>query len=139
VTDPRYRPGRRRSPKVAWILNWAAGMLFGVLATLLAFGLVRLFVAPGLERLGALVTASFIVWPLGAVFGVWLAADPPPRSGRALVLALLLTVVGTAIVLLPFWLDVESDVLRGLSGIAALVLAPVFARLGIGLARRQPR
>ncbi|HLT37355.1 MAG TPA: hypothetical protein VK034_13775 [Enhygromyxa sp.] len=135
MADPRYRPGRRRKPVVAWILHWAAGVLFGILATLLSFLLVRVLVEPGLERLGALVTATFIAWPIGAVLGVWLAASPPPRSGRALGYALLVVVIGTAIVLLPFWLDVDADVLRGVSGIAALLLAPAFARLGVGLAR----
>lgn len=137
MIDPRYRPGRRRKPVVAWLLNWAAGVLFGILATLLSWLLVRVLVDDGLERLGAMVMATFIAWPLGAVLGVWLSDSPPPRNGRALGYALLMTVLGTAIVLLPYWLDVDADVVRGISGIAALVLAPVFARLGIGLARQR--
>ncbi|MFO7562180.1 MAG: hypothetical protein R6X02_06025 [Enhygromyxa sp.] len=137
MIDPRYRPGRRRAPIVSLVLHWAAGVLMGILAVALGFGLVVLLVQPGFERLGALVISTFIGWPLGAVLGVWLAASPPPRSARALGYALLLTVLGTAGVLLPIWADIDSDVLRGVSGIAALVLAPVFARIGVGLAGRE--
>ncbi len=135
MVDPRYRPGRRRKPVIALLLDWAAGVLLGILATLIGFWLVRMFVTPGLERLGA-VTAAFIAWPLGAVLGVWLSADRP-RSVRGLLYAFGLTLLGTAVVLLPFWTDVDADLVRGVSGIAALVLAPVFARLGVGLAHRR--
>lgn len=132
----RYRPGRRRKPVVAFVLDWAAGVLFGVLVALLGFGLVVLLVPPGLERLGALVTATFIAWPLGATIGVWLSVGRP-LTGRGLLYAFGMTLLGTAVVLLPFWIDVDADVVRGVSGIAALVLAPVFARLGIQLARKR--
>jgi hypothetical protein len=136
VVDPRYRPGRRRSPIVALLLNWAAGVLVAILITMLGLGLMQLFVEPGLARLGALVTVTFIAWPLGAALGVWLSAEPPLRA-RVLVYALASCLVGTAIVSLPIWIDIDADVVRGVSGIAALLLAPVFARLGIGLVRRR--
>ncbi len=137
-------------------------MLIGVLATLLAFLSVRALVEPGVDRLGALVTATFIAWPLGAALGVWLSGDRS-RSGRALAYGLALTLLGTAVVLIPVWLDLDADCLhglgkrscsafglrasslrvprpdwvRGVAGVAALILAPGFARLGLGLARRR--
>src|SRR5690606_7974452 len=108
----------------------------GILATLVGFGVVALVVEPGLERLGALVLATFIAWPIGATLGVWLSIGAP-LTGRGLGYALGLTVVGTAILLAPHWLDVDVDLLRGISGVAVLLLAPVFARVGVRLARRR--
>lgn len=134
MLDPRYRPGRRRKPLTAALLDWGAGVLLGILATLIGFGVVTLVVDPGLERLGAQVIATFIAWPIGAALGVWLSIGPP-MSARGLAYALALTLVGTAIVLIPVWLDVDVELLRGISGVAVLLLAPAFARLGVRLTR----
>jgi hypothetical protein len=136
VAKADYRPGRRRKPIVSAVLDWAAGVLVGILLVMLGAGLVTLFVPGGLERLGALVAMAFIAWPIGAALGVWLSAWRP-LTARGLGWAFGLSLVGAGVLMLPFWLDVESDLLRGAAGIAALVGAPVFARVGLGLARRR--
>lgn len=129
-----YRPGRRRKPIVSALLDWAAGVLIGLLLVVLGAGVVALTVAPGLDRLGAMTVMISIVWPLGAVLGVWLSVGRP-LTGRGLGYGLGLTLVGFALVLAPFWLDIDS--LRGVAGVCALLLAPVCARVGVGLARRH--
>jgi hypothetical protein len=131
-----YRPGRRRKPIVSLLLDWAAGVLVGILLVMLGAGVVSLVAAPGLERLGALIAMSFVAWPLGSVVGVWLCVGRP-LSARGLGYALALTLAGAALLMLPFWLDVDSDLLRGIGGISALIAAPILARVGVGLARRQ--
>ncbi|WP_106394713.1 hypothetical protein [Enhygromyxa salina] len=131
-----YRPGRRRKPIVSLLLDWAAGVLIGILLVMLGAGVVAVAVAPGLERLGALVMMSFIAWPIGAALGVWLCVGRP-LTARGFGYGLGVTLAGVGVLMLPFWLDVESDVLRGIGGIAALICAPGFARVGVALARRR--
>ena len=138
MVDPRYRPGRRRTPTLALLLDWAAGVLIGIVLTLIGAGLVSLFVDEGMARLGALVTTLLVTWPVGAALGVWLSAGRP-LTGRRIAYALVASLVGGGLLMLPHWIDVESDLVRMTAGIAALVLTPAFARLGLGLARRQQR
>jgi hypothetical protein len=121
---------------VALTLDWAGGVLFGLLLTLLAVGVVTAALEPGLKRRDVLINATMLVWPLGAIFGTWLAAGRP-ISGRGLALACALTVVGVGVLTIPFWLRLELYALRLAAGLAVLLLAPIFARLGVGLARKQ--
>ncbi|KIG17645.1 hypothetical protein DB30_02920 [Enhygromyxa salina] len=129
-----YRPGRRRKPVVSIVLDWAAGVLVGILLVMVGAGLVSLFVPPGPERAGALIHMSIVVWPIGAALGVWLSFGQP-FTARALLGGLGLAVVGAGAVMVPVWLDVDAELLRGLAQVAALVSAPGFARLGVALAR----
>lgn len=135
MVEPGYGPSRRRGV-AGWLLDWAAGVLIAILLTGLAAGLMTLFVAPGLDRLGALVTLAAVAWPIGAALGVFLSAGRPFQA-RAFAGALGLTLVGAGALMLPYWLDFSSDVIRSVAGIAALALAPAFARFGLGLARKQ--
>jgi hypothetical protein len=136
MIDKRYRPGRRRKPLTAAVLDWAAGVLIGALITLLGSAVVGLVVEPGLARTSALVTTTLIVWPLGASLGVWLAMDRP-LTARVFAHALGSTVLGCGVLLGPIWMGVDTSWVRGVSGIAALILAPAFARLGVTLARAR--
>ena len=131
-----YRPGRRRKPIVSFVLDWAAGVLVGILLVMLGAGVVRLTVAPGLDRLGAMVTMCIVAWPIGAVLGVWLCIGRPLRV-RELAGGFGLTLLGAGVLMLPVWVELESDLVRGLAGIAALIAAPALARAGIMLARRD--
>jgi hypothetical protein len=126
--DPRYRPGRRRKPTVAWLLDWAAGVLLGLLAALLGLGLAALLGDPATPWAWALGA-----WPLGAGIGVWLGAGPPLHS-KTLAAALAASVLAAGLVLAPAWL-LELDGLRIAAAIAVLVAAPACARLALGWAR----
>ncbi|WP_146157859.1 hypothetical protein [Enhygromyxa salina] len=134
MTKADYRPGRRRKPMISVVLDWAAGVLVGILALMLGAGVVALVVPAGLERIDALMRMTMIVWPIGAGVGVWLSFGQP-FTARALVGGLALAFAGAGALMLPVWLDVESDLLRGLAQVAALVSAPGFARLAVALAR----
>ena len=136
MIDARYRPGRRRKPITAAVLDWAAGVLIGALLTLLGSGVIGLVVEPGLARTSALVTTTMILWPLGASLGVWLAMDRP-LTARVLAYALGSSLVGSGVLLAPIWMGVDSSWVRGVSGIAALIVAPAFARLAVTLARAR--
>ena len=135
MVDPRFRPGRRRKPTVAWLLDWAAGVLLGIVAVLITLGLVHVLVASGPGKPHVSVTASMVAWPIGAALGVWLGAGPPLRLGVWLS-AQLAAALGAAVLLSPIFLGLESAPLRGLAGVAAAILVPACARVGLGLTRR---
>jgi hypothetical protein len=134
VSKADYRPGRRRKPFVSVVLDWAAGVLIGILLVMLGAGVVALLVAAGPERIAAMMWMTVVVWPLGAALGAWLSFGQP-FTARGLVGALGLALVGAGALMLPVWLGVDSAPLRGLAQVAALVSAPGFARLGLALAR----
>jgi hypothetical protein len=131
-----YRPGRRRKPIVSVVLDWAAGVLIGILLILLGAGVIGLFVPAGIERTDAVMRMSMSVWPIGAALGVWLSFGRP-FTARGLVYGFVLAVVGAGALMLPVWLDAGSELLRRVVWIAALVGAPGFARIGVALARRR--
>lgn len=138
MSQSDYRPGRRRKPVVSIVLDWAAGVLVGILLVMLGAGVVTLFVPAGIERVGALMRMSVFVWPVGAALGVWLSFGRP-FTARGLVFGFALTLVGGGALMLPVWLELDSELLRGLSRVAALVCVPAFARLGLVLARARDR
>jgi hypothetical protein len=129
--DPRYRPGRRRKPTVAWLLDWAAGVLLGLIAALLGLGLAALIgeASPELRWMWALAA-----WPLGAGLGVWLGAGPPLHA-KTLAAALGGSVLAAGLTLSPVWLQLELDGLGVALAIAMLVAAPAAARVALGWAR----
>ncbi|NVB43018.1 hypothetical protein G6O69_34670 [Pseudenhygromyxa sp. WMMC2535] len=126
--DKRYGPGRRRRTWVAWLLDWAAGLLIAIVLLALGAGGIALVVEPSQARVTATLIATMITWPLGAALGVWLSMGRP-FSVRALGLGLLATCVGVGLLTSPYWLELE--LLRTASAIAALIAAPLFARLTI--------
>lgn len=117
--------------------DYAAGFGMGVLAGLIAAAITGASVEDGFSRPEALALAWVIAWPIGSIVGVWLVARP--RTGASLAWAALLTVVGCGVLLLPFWLRSDSETLRAVCGIAALLLAPALARWGIDIQRRRTR
>lgn len=134
-----YRPGRRRKPMVSMVLDWAAGVLIGIVLLLLGAGVVAVLVPAGAERSGALLGMGVVLWPIGAALGVWLSHGPP-LTARGLIVGLVLALASVAALMLPAWLDLpgmRSGALRGVPQVAALLLAPAFARLGVALARKR--
>jgi hypothetical protein len=138
VSKSEYGPGLRRQPIAAVLLDWAAGVLIGILLVMLGAGVVALLVPAGAERIDTLMRMSVVVWPIGAALGVWLSVGRP-FTARALALGLGLTLVGAGLLMLPVWVHAASELLRGVSRIAALVCAPGFARVGVALARGRDR
>jgi hypothetical protein len=131
-----YRPGRRRKPIVSVVLDWAAGVLIGILLVLICAGVIGLFVPEGIERTDAVMRMSLFVWPIGAALGVWLSFGRP-FTGRGLGYGLVLAVIGAGALMLPVWLDAASELLRRMAWFIALVGAPAFARVAVALARRR--
>ena len=136
MPDPRYRPGHRRKPKIALALDSAAGVLVGILLTILASAGVSLFIPPGAERFSALVISTMIAWPIGGGLGVWLSMGPPLKT-RVLGWALAASILASAVLALPIWLAPESVPVRVLGIVAVGLLGPCFTRLVANRARQR--
>ena len=136
-----YGPGRRRKPIVSMVLDWAAGVLIGIVLLMLGAGVISVFEPAGAERIGAMMRMGLVLWPIGAALGVWLSHGRP-LTARGLTYAFVLALASVAALMLPTWLELpgmQSGPLRGVTQIAALLLAPAFARLGVALARARER
>jgi hypothetical protein len=113
---------------IAFALDWAAGVLIGILATLIVFVFVSARMPEGVEQLRALARATTVAWGAGAALGVWLSSGRP-FAARALILGALASVLGCGLLMLPTLLELDSELLRGLASVAALLLVPALARL----------
>lgn len=125
-----YGPGRRRKSTLAWLLDWAAGVLVGILALMIGAAILSLFIPTGVERVAAFRTMSALVWPLGAALGVWLCIGKPLR-GRELAFGLLASAAAVGVAWSPIALGVDSSLARVGGSVFALVSAPACARLAI--------
>lgn len=130
-----YGPRRRRD-RIAWLLDWAAGLLIAILLSGAVIAVLDLFIPHGPERTRAMMITVLFTWPIGAPLGVWLSAGRP-LSGRRLASAYGVGLVGAALLLTPIWLLPEASPARTPLGIAALIGLPMFARLGLGLGDRR--
>ena len=131
-----YRPGRRRKPTRAWLLDWAAGVLVGILVFMLGSGVVSLVVPEGAARLVPLLILGAVGWPVGAALGVWLCMG---RAGGGLALGLGAgaATLGGGLLLLPRLLELEAAGLTRLCVPVALVVAPALARVVIAKLRAR--
>ncbi|GEM_PF-2105656 len=136
ATPPKgYGPAPRRAI-AGWLLDWAAGVLIGILLAALVIGVLTLFIPVGPRRLSAMFIVMLFAWPVGVPLGVWLSAGKP-LTPRPLAYAFSLALIGAGLSMCPYWLDVDSSLLRALGSVTALLTTPIFARIGHSLGRRS--
>lgn len=121
-----YRPGRRRRPAQALLLEWAAGLLVAIIALILASSVQALPALAG--RHTPFVNA--LAGGLGAGLGVWLAMG---RAGEGVGLVRAAGAGGVAAVvcMFPLLLGLEPLGVSLGASYAGYVLVPACARLGM--------
>lgn len=125
-----YGPGRRRRPVLAWLLDWAAGILVAILALMLIAWPLS---AMGVRGRALLITGG-VLWGLGAGLGVWLCMGRR-GGGRGGALGAGVGLLAAGLLGLPALLEL-GPVLAQVGLSAALLLTPACARLALG--RTQP-
>lgn len=118
---------------IAWLLDWAAGILMGILVLAVLGGPSA---ALGLEW-RVQVWGGAAAWCFGAGLGVWLCMGRP-LQGRGLAAAVAACVLGVGLVSAPARAELGSALVVHLAGIIALISAPVWPRLVLARLRPPP-